>query len=39
MKKSKIFMSYDRKQLINNRIKIFLNFNKDYSKSFLEKKT
>lgn len=36
--KIKKFHIYDRKQLIKNRIKIFLNFNKDYSKSFLEKK-
>ena len=36
--KIKNFHVNDRKQLINNRIKIFLNFNKDYSKSFLEKK-
>ena len=36
--KIKNFHVNDRKQLINNRIKIFLNLNKDYSKSFLEKK-
>jgi len=36
--KIKNFHVNDRKQLINNRIKIFLNFNKDYSKNFLEKK-
>ncbi len=36
--KIKNFHIYDRKQLINNRIKIFSNFTKDYSKSFLEKK-
>ena len=36
--KIKKFHINDRKQLINNRIKIFLNLNKDYSKSFLEKK-
>ena len=36
--KIKNFNVNDRKHLINNRIKIFLNLNKDYSKSFLEKK-
>lgn len=36
--KIKKFNVYDRKQLINNKIKIFSNVSKDYSKSFLQKK-
>ena len=36
--KIKNFHINDIKHLINNRIKIFSNFNKDYSKSFFEKK-
>ena len=36
--KIKNFHIYDRKQLVNNKIKIFSNINHDYSKSFLQKK-
>ena len=36
--KVKNFHVYDRKQLVNNKIKIFSNVNKDYSRSFLQKK-
>ena len=36
--KIKNFHVFDRKELVNNKIKIFSNVNKDYSKSFLEKK-
>ena len=36
--KIKNFHVYDRKKLVNNKIKIFSNVNKDYSRIFLQKK-